>query len=66
MTVAERDELLDAVERVEREAERPGPGPTLRDPEALLAALADLIARAVRIWLVDASSGRVPSPPLGP
>lgn len=53
MTVAERDDLLDAVERVERELEDDanagivGPG---HDP--LLAAVADLIARAVRVWLV--------------
>ena len=65
MTVAERDELLDAVERVEREVETDTVGVRLAGApphEALLVALADLVARAVRIWLVDAQAGgsRVP------
>jgi hypothetical protein len=52
MTVAERDELLDAVERVEGELEVHDPldpGVSLRP---LLVALGDLVARAVRVWLV--------------
>jgi hypothetical protein len=56
MTVAERDELLDAVERVEREVEAHDlvdPGVSLRP---VLVALADLVARAVRVWLVGAQA----------
>jgi hypothetical protein len=54
MTVAERDELLDAVERVEHELEAGADIVGLAGPrhDALLVALADLVARAVRVWLV--------------
>ena len=53
MTVAERDELLDAVEAVERELERrPVAGIAGPAHDALLVALADLVARTVRVWLV--------------
>lgn len=47
MTIIERDELLDAVERVERELEG-------RDTlSTLVEALAHLAALAVRAWLGD-------------
>jgi len=53
VTAAERDELLDAVERVEREVEAEDVGGTVGlTHDVLLRALADLITRAVRIWLV--------------
>ena len=53
MTAAERDELLDAVEHVERELEAEEPAGTVGlAHDVLLRALADLITRAVRIWLV--------------
>lgn len=56
MTVAERDELLDAVEHVERELEAGAEVHGLTGPrhDALLVALADLLARVVRVWLVTA------------
>jgi hypothetical protein len=50
VTVAERDELLDAVECVERELEEHPPPGVLGPPHnALLVALADLVARTVRV-----------------
>jgi hypothetical protein len=49
VTVAERDELLDAVDRVERETDDLIPSRSDHDP--LIVALADLIARAIRVWL---------------
>lgn len=53
MTVAERDELLDAVERVEHELETDANAGMVGPPhDPLLAAVADLVARAVRVWLV--------------
>jgi hypothetical protein len=58
VTVAERDELLDAVERVERELEADTLGGTVGPAhDALLAAVADLVARAVRVWLVGQGVG---------
>jgi hypothetical protein len=52
MIVAESHELLDAVDRVERELERrPLAGISGPDHDALLVALADLVARAVRVWV---------------
>jgi hypothetical protein len=54
VTVAERDELLDAVERVERELETdPTFGARGSATDPLVVALADLVARAIRVWLVD-------------
>jgi hypothetical protein len=56
MTVAERDELLDAVEHVERELEaEESPGGTVGPHrDVLLTRLADLVARAVRVWVLAA------------
>jgi hypothetical protein len=52
MTVAETHELLDAVERVEREVDPEVlPGTAGPRQDALLVALADLVARAVRVWV---------------
>jgi hypothetical protein len=52
MTVAETHELLDAVERVERECDPEVlPGTAGPRHDALLLALADLVARAVRVWV---------------
>jgi hypothetical protein len=66
VTVAERDELLDSIDLVEHELEAGKDVVGLTGPrhDALLVALADLVARAVRIWLVavgDASG--TPTPP---
>jgi hypothetical protein len=57
VTVAERDELLDAVERVEHELEADANAGMVGPPhDPLLAALADLVARAVRVWLAGAQA----------
>jgi len=51
MTQAERDELLDAVETVERELDEVEDGVSIRD---VTLALANLVARCARVWLVTA------------
>jgi hypothetical protein len=62
VTVAERDELLDATERVERELEAGSDVVGVVGPrhDALLGALADLIARTVRVWLASQRGSQAP------
>jgi hypothetical protein len=62
VTVAERDELLDSIDRVEHELEAGSDVVGLAGPrhDALLVALADLVARTVRIWLVDVLGAEAP------
>jgi hypothetical protein len=56
VTAAETHELLDAVDRLERLTDPEVlPGTARPRHDALLVALADLVARTVRVWVMTAS-----------